>query len=149
MRIKTTIHRKKEFEAFAKWLAISPLLRLLNEKELVKIGVDDPAELALLKIKTQIEFAEKFNIGPDRLSDWKERDEFWELVDIFEKKWGRNKTPSVLAGFYRKTLKEGDAPRVKLWLQYFKKFTEKQILDVDAKQKLTINLVDFNKEKKQ
>jgi hypothetical protein len=115
----SNLKRPKEFEVFAKWLAISPLLKLLSERELEKIGVDDSEELWLLKIKTQADFAKKFKIGPDTLSEWKSLRGLWELVDAFKKQWGKSKTPSILAGFYRKAVSEGDAARVKLWLQYF------------------------------
>jgi hypothetical protein len=117
--IKSDLKRKKEFEIFARWLAISPLLKFLTEKELAKIGVDDPEEMKLLKIKTQEEFAKKFKLNVDTLTDWKKKKNLWELVDELKKQWGKSKTPSVLTGFYRKAVSEGDAARVKLWLQYF------------------------------
>jgi hypothetical protein len=119
------------FELFASWIAMSPLLRLLTDKELEKIGVDDPAELKLLQIRTHKEFAQRFKISVDTLIDWKKRDDFWDLVDGFELKWGWQKTPSVLAGFYRKTVSEADSGRVKLWLQYFKKWVPTEKVDFD------------------
>lgn len=113
------IIRKKEFDIFARWLAISPLLRLLNKDQIQKIGIDDPEELWLLRIKSQAEFAKTFNLCQDTLTDWKEKEELWELVDKYKKQWGKRKTSSILAEFYRKTISECDAARVKLWLQYF------------------------------
>lgn len=129
--IDPKLKNPKIFEIFASWIAMSPLLRLLTDKELEKIGVDDPAEIKLLRIKTQKDFAKRFKIGADTLSEWKQRDEFWDLVNSFELSWGRQKTPSVLAGFYRKTVKDADAGRVKLWLQYFKKWVPKEKVDFD------------------
>lgn len=129
--IKSDLKRPKEFELFANWMAMSPLLRLLSNEELKKIGVNDPEEMRLLEIKTQKDFAEKFDLGEDTLVDWKQRDDFWELVDNFELKWGRQKTPSVLAGFYRKAISEADAPRVKLWLQYFKRWQPMEKISFD------------------
>lgn len=123
--INSNLKKKKEFETFAKWLAISPLWKLLNERELAKIGVDDPEELWLLKIKKQLDFAKKFDVGPDTLSEWKDRKELWDLVDKYKKQWGKSKTPSVLAGFFRKAAREGDAARVRLWLEYFEDFSSK------------------------
>ncbi len=121
---ESEIQRIKEFETFAEWLALSPLLKLLSEEQLTKIGVDDPREIELLKIKTQTEFAKKFKLSIDTLTDWKKRSELWELVDKYLEDWGAKKTPSVILGLYRKAVSEGDAPRVKLWLEYFKKFKE-------------------------
>ena len=113
------------FDLFAQWLALSPLLKQLNPMKLEKIGIDDPDELKLLSIRTQKAFAEEFKVDENTLTNWKKKEELWEAVARYMKKWGKSKTPSVLAGFYRKAVSEGDAPRVKLWLQYFEDLEEK------------------------
>lgn len=137
------VNRLGEFLLFAKWLAMSPIFRFLPEENLVRLGLDEE-ELELLKIKSQTEFSQKFDIGQDRLSDWKKLDELWDLVDIFKKEWGRKKTPSVLAGFYKKTISEADAARVKLWLEYFENF--KSSSEVDLNTNLPIQIIVSKKE---
>ncbi len=130
---ESEILRRREFELFAEWLALSPLLKLLHEDQLKGIGVDDPTEIELLKIKTQTDFANKFKLNIDTPTDWKKKDELWDLVDENQKQWGSRKTPSVLLGFYKKAVSESDAARVRLWLQYFKGWAEKSRIEHSGK----------------
>jgi len=136
IRIVSDIKRPRElaqtFDLFANWLALSPLFRLLTLAQLEKIGIDNPTELELLKIKTQKAFAKEFGVDEDTLTNWKKRDELWKLMTKYTKKWGRDKTPSALAGFYRKTVSEGDAARVKLWLRYFEGFEDTSKVKVEG-----------------
>lgn len=120
------------FDLFAQWLILSPLFRLMTPGQLEKFGIDDPAELELLKVKTQKEFAQRFTVSVDTLTNWKKREDFRELIVKYKKEWGRNKTPSVMAGFYRKTVSKADAHRVKLWYQLFEDFEEKSKVKIEG-----------------
>lgn len=152
---KVRLRRYREFETYAKWFSLSPVLRLLSEDQLNKLGIDSPEELELLKIKNQREFARKFKIGEDVLSEWKQREDFWQLVDKLKKQWGKSKTPSVLVGFFKKAVSEADAARVKLWLEYFEDWKTKSEIDINQETKIEeksieeiVNKIsDFLKEK--
>lgn len=80
----------------------------------------------LRALKTQGEFAKKFGVSPDTLSDWKKRDGFWGEVEEEWRHWGKVKTSNVIARFYTKVMgplsKTSD---FKLWLQYFLDWSEK------------------------
>ena len=92
------------FNEFAKWMAIPEPFR---------------------DIKTQGEFAKKFGVHQDTLSDWKKKDSFWKIVEGEWRHWGRQKTTNVIAKFYNMTMKEGKTSDIKLWLQYFLDWSEK------------------------
>ena len=76
--------------------------------------------------KTQGEFAKEHKIGEDSISEMKKREGFWEEVKEKRKEWGKERTPDVILGLYKKAVKDGNAQEVKLWLQYFEGWSEKQ-----------------------
>ena len=101
------------FEEFVKWIALP-----------------DPFK----QPQTQGEFAEKYKIGRETLSDWKQREGFWEAVKEERIKWGKERTPNVIAGLYRKAVRDGNASEAKLWLQYIEGWAEEQKIDIHGKE---------------
>jgi len=81
--------------------------------------------MALRDLKTQGDFSARWNVSEPTLSNWKNEPEFWDLVKAQLKKWGKDKTPNVIMGLYRKAVKDGNAQEAKLWLQYFEDWSEK------------------------
>lgn len=120
------LNKLAEFELFAKWLAISPLLRQLGEGDLAKTGISDPEELELIKIKTAEQFAARFGVTDRTLRLWKKKKKFWDHYNKNMKAWGRQKTPSVLLGLYRAAVRDGDGAKVKLWLQFFEDWVPRE-----------------------
>ena len=92
------------FNEFAMWMALPEPMR---------------------EIKTQGEFAKKFGVHQDTLSDWKKKPEFWKIVEQEWNHFGRTKTANVIAKFYKTTMTEGKTSDIKLWLQYFLDWSEK------------------------
>jgi|GEM_PF-2152458 len=94
--------------------------------------------------RTEQDFAKKYNLCQDTLTDWKKRKEFNNDVDIQLAKWGSDKTPDVIAALYRTILKDGKASEVKLWLQYIKRWKEGMILEqsIETKENPLIDLLD-------
>lgn len=82
--------------------------------------------------KTQEEFAKEVGVNEDTLADWKKREGFWDRVIKETKHWGKDKTATVLLSLYQKAITEGDAARVKLWLQYINDWVEKQDVAVSG-----------------
>jgi len=91
--------------------------------------------------KTQGELAQKFGVGEDTLSEWKQREGFWEAVEKKRREWGKERTPNVILGLYRKAVKDGNAAEAKLWLQYFEEWTEKSKTELE----LPTSLIDLIK----
>jgi len=75
---------------------------------------------------TQSKLAEKFGVGDDTLSEWKQREGFWDDVRREIHSWGKNRTPNVVHALYKKAI-SGKAAEVKLWLQYIDGFSEKSV----------------------
>lgn len=126
-----TFYKGKELDMFAKWLALSPILRLLSKETLEKMGIDDPEELELIKIKTRQELAKKLGVHRSTLYEWQNTEELWAKVNKYKKEWGKKKTPSVLLGFYRKAISEADAARVRLWLEFFEDWKSKSEISLN------------------
>ena len=93
-----------EFKEFAKWMAVPEPMR---------------------ELKKQGEFAKRFKVSEQTLSAWKQRDDFWKLVEEEWRHFGRTKTANVIAKFYKTTMTEGKTSDIKLWLQYFLDWSEK------------------------
>ena len=75
-------------------------------------------------------FSKKYKVDTSTLYAWRKDPEFWkELKEIF-KLWGKDRTPDVIAGMYKKAVSEGNAAEVKLWLQYFDDWKEKSEVNV-------------------
>jgi len=81
---------------------------------------------AIREPRTQQEFAKKFGVCEWTLSQWKKRDDFWNAAEQEWKKWGREKTINVINKLYTKIMQEGESSNIKLWIQYFLDWTEKQ-----------------------
>ena len=104
-RTKKALVKPDVFEEFVLWMSIFE-------------GVREP--------RTQAEFCEKFLVNKNTLSAWKQRDDFWNKVEVEWKKWGREKTINVINKLYTKIMQEGESSNIKLWIQYFLDWTEKQ-----------------------
>lgn len=101
---KRALSKPKIYQEFIKWMAVPEPLR---------------------DLKNQGDFAKEFGVGEDTLSNWKQRDGFWEAVEKEWRHWGRTKTSNVIAKFYQTTMKGGKTSDFKLWLQYFLDWSEK------------------------
>ena len=103
--IKRTLSKPQIYKEFIKWMAVPEPLR---------------------RLKKQADFAKAFGICPDTLTNWKQRDGFWELVEVEWRFWGKVKTSNVIAKFYTKVMGKGSTTAdIKLWLQYFLDWSEK------------------------
>lgn len=70
--------------------------------------------------KTQAELAKQIGVGPDTLSEWKQRHGFWDRVNEQMKIWAKEKTPDVISILYEKILKTGGASEIRIWLEWQK-----------------------------
>ncbi len=113
----TGVHKTQEFETYAMWKALPAFLRGQPRQVLEKFGIDEEIALTLLEIKTQAEFAKRFDIkDPTTLSDWNRKLEKQGLLSQIHA-WARKLTPNVIGALYRNASKNGKAPEVKAWLE--------------------------------
>ena len=94
---------------------IPPFIKLINEYEEFIRFCATPR--VLRKIKTQREFADKFGVSEDTLTDWKKIPEFLDRIHqiIFERE--QEGLPDVINAL-RKKAEGGDPSAIRLWLQY-------------------------------
>lgn len=110
-RKKTGPYRDKEFKMFAAFLACT-----MGERR-EKFGFTSDKE-----------FAAKFKLSHDTLTEWKKRDDLWELRDknlVMLKQF----TLEVLEGVRNKAIM-GDPRAAEIWLMFVEKWNKK--FDISA-----------------
>ncbi|MHA1225141.1 MAG: phBC6A51 family helix-turn-helix protein [Candidatus Hodarchaeales archaeon] len=118
---KERIEKWEEFEKFVRWMALPSPVR-------------EP--------QTQLELAKELGVDFTTLSRWKRVEGFWEEVGKIRKEWGRERTPTVILGLYKKAIAEGNAAEVKLWLKYFEDWDEKQVVKLEGEIERKLNKED-------
>ena len=76
-------YKSKLFDVYVKWKSIPAICRGFQLDSLEKIGIDEIASSELLSIKTQAEFATKYDVDTGTLSDWNKRIHAESLVEPF------------------------------------------------------------------
>ena len=74
---------------------------------------------------TEAQFGSENKINPGTLSQWKKRPDFWESLKATWKSWGRERTPDVIIGLYRKAVNQGGAPEALAWMKIVEDWKEK------------------------
>ena len=115
---------KPEYETFVLWLSLPPLLRGQPEEKIKNLGVENELVVELLKVKNQRAFAERFGVDESQVSRWKQTAELRGDLKAKRKEWTQGLTGNVLLGLYRRTVDEGRAPEVKLWMQLIEEWVE-------------------------
>lgn len=114
---KSGVYKTQDFEAYAMWKALPTFLRGQPRQALERLGLDEDITLSLLEIRTQAEFAKRFDIkDPATLTDWNKRLEQEGLIPHMHT-WARKLTPNVIWALYRTASKHGRATEVKAWLE--------------------------------
>jgi hypothetical protein len=111
------VRKTQDFESYAMWKALPSFLRGQPRQALEKLGLDEDITLSLLEIRTQAEFAKRFDIkDPATLTDWNKRLEREGLMPrTYE--WARRLTPNVVWALYRTATKHGKAADVNAWFE--------------------------------
>ena len=80
------------------------------------------------------EFAEANHVNPGTLSEWKKDSGFWEEVRTEWRKWGKDRTPNVIAGLYKKAVNEGNASEALAWMKIIEEWQEKSTVKVESEE---------------
>ena len=114
---RSGVYKKQDFDSYVLWKSLPSILRGQPRQMLEKFGIDDEISISLLEIKTQAEFAKRFDIkDPATLTDWNKRIEKDGLVPSINE-WARKLTPNVLLSLYKAIAKNGKAQEVRAWYQ--------------------------------
>lgn len=79
-------------------------------------------------IPKQKDFAVKYGVHENTLTQWKKRKDFISSVDIKRKEWGLDKVPNVLAALYTRCIKYGMAYDVETYLAYYANWNRTQVI---------------------
>ncbi len=114
---KRGVYKTQEFESYALWKTLPSFFRGQPRQVLEKFGIDDEIAISLLEIKTQAEFAKRFDIkDPATLTDWNKKLEKEGCLPRMHA-WARKLTPNVILALYRNASKNGKSAEVKAWLE--------------------------------
>lgn len=102
--------RKREFELYCIWKSLPPMLinsvAGATNEVIEKLRIDDPVILELSKIRTQKDFAKKFDLDENTLTGWNfevsKRD---TLADI--RTWAKKLTKNVMFSMYNNAMAKG------------------------------------------
>lgn len=114
---RTGVYKTQDYESYATWKSLPSFLKGQPRQVLEKLGIDEDVTISLLEIKTQTEFAKRFNIkDPGTLTEWNKRLEKEGLISHIHN-WARKLTPNVIGALYRNASKNGKASEVKAWYE--------------------------------
>jgi hypothetical protein len=113
----TGVYRKQDFNSYVLWKSLPSFLKGQPKVMIEKFGINDEIVVELLQIKTQGEFATKFDIkDPGTLTDWNKRIEKEGLLTSINS-WARSLTPNVVLALYKNASKHGKAQEVRAWFE--------------------------------
>lgn len=110
-------YKGQEYRLFLIWRSLPMEIKIGGRPYLEKAGIDDDDLMALAECRTQSQFAEKFGLSIDTLTDWKNKPVPPEYEAIDWRTWAKQLTTSVVALLFEGIQKDKDAARIKLWLQ--------------------------------
>lgn len=127
--------KEREYRSYLIWKNLPFTWLAYSRDDLEGIGVQDEAVLELAGIKSQKEFAAKFGLNETTLVEWNHNTPPVEYQDLDWRKWALPLTKNVVATLYdriRGSEKgDGDAARIKLWLQAVDGYVEEQQVNHD------------------
>ena len=118
-------------ETFKAWLLMPRTFLGAGEHVLNALGIREPEVMELFGIKSQSEFATRFGVAEPTLSHWKREMHRGSDFQDFRVQM-QQLTKNVMGALYRKTIEDGDAARVKLWMQVVEGWNERIVQDVNT-----------------
>lgn len=117
-------YKGQEYRMFLIWRSLPVTLRGISEEDAESRGVKDPEIMELIQLRTMGDFAERFGISRDTLTDWKNKPVPDEYVAIDWRVWAREFTPEVVHHLLEGIREKKKADAIKLWFQTVDGFVE-------------------------
>lgn len=122
---KKLAYREQDFKAYVEWKSLPSMFYGKDEMTLRALGIMDEETIKLLGIRTQTQFAERYNISqPAILTRWNIKIRENHLIPD-EREFFKDKAQNVLAALYKNAMVHGSASEAKLFFQYVKEWREK------------------------
>jgi len=140
---KVKIRKINEYKAFVMWNSIPKIYRGLTKDELIKLGIEEQFH-ELLEIGTNSEFAKRFGLSNDTLTDWRKLPQFEsDIVNTVDRSTFQEFYARIVREFTLKTIEYGDAQRFVIWMQKFAGHIERfQSSPIDAQDDKDVVLPD-------
>ena len=125
-------YKGQEYRLFLIWRSLPVTLRGISSEQAEERGIKDPEIMELIQLKTQGDFAERFQISMNTLTDWKNKpvpDEF-QMIDW--RYWAREFTPEVVHHLLEGIREKKKADAIKLWFQTVDGFVEETAVNNKA-----------------
>ncbi len=132
--------KEKEYELFLVWRTMSRPMKELGEQYLDQIGVNDEQIRELAGIKNQKEFAERYNVTPNTLANWKKEPVPQRYADISPKKWLKETVPEIYRLMFTGFTDRKDPATGKLLLESAGEYIQKSEVQVSGTQELFDNV---------
>jgi len=122
-------YREREYRLFLIWRSLPLEIKVGGSDYLKKAGIDDEELLQLSEVRTQDEFAKKYELSKDTLVLWKQQPVPPEYQDIDWRYWARQFTTRVVSLLFEGIKEDKDAARIKLWLQAVDGYVEQSSIN--------------------
>lgn len=128
--------KEHEYRAYLIWKNMPMKWLGMGREYLENMGIRNEEVLMLAGIQTQKDFADKFGLNETTLVEWNKQKTPIEFQDIDWRKWAMPLTKNVVATLYERITGndkgDGDAARIKLWLQAVDGYVEEQNVNHDV-----------------
>lgn len=117
-------YKGQEYRLFLTWRTLPVTLRGISGEDAELRGIKDPELLELIQLKTHGDFATRFQISMNTLTEWKKQpvpDEF-KMIDW--RYWAKEFTSEVVHHLLESIREKKKADSIKLWLQTVDGFVE-------------------------
>lgn len=125
-------YKGQEYRLFLIWRSLPVTLRGISGEDAEDRGIKDPDLMVLIQLKTLGDFADKFGISRDTLTDWKNKDVPDEYQMIDWRYWAREFTPEVVHHLLEGIREKKKADAIKLWFQTVDGFVEQTAVENKA-----------------
>jgi hypothetical protein len=125
-------YKGHEYRLFLIWRSLPVTLRGISEDDAESRGVKDPEIMELIQLRTLGDFAKRFGISPDTLTDWKKKEVPAEYQMIDWRYWAREFTPEVVHHLLEGIREKKKADAIKLWFQTVDGFVEETAVNNKA-----------------
>jgi len=116
------------YNDFVKWYAL-PTYEKWEMLGVTEKQLKDPQSPYYKRPPYQTDFANKYGVHINTLTNWKKRFDFPHRVEYERMEWGKDKTSDVLAALFNRIARYGMAGDVSLWLAYVEGWTPKQVVE--------------------
>ena len=127
-------YKERIARLYAIWRSIPAALRIMSRNHVKELGYTDEEFLGLLECNFRQDFARRYGVSRKELQRWDNSETIQGWINDI------NKESNILRfkkdidfAFTRKTIREADAARVKLWKQLFEDWREKSEMDMSEK----------------